>query len=162
MAEFQQAEHARKANGVEFDFGSYTQKKGGSLVPDNPAAAEYLKGIKGKYRDSASISDQAIADYFEERSLTTSAMNQAFKAMEILGSQVAGMSETQVKEKLGTINKYLEFLSKNSNYTGNHMDAASLNTFDMMTAFEAIAKAGKLKDTLITQAFPYIKEYIVR
>ncbi len=162
MAEFQQAEHARKANGVDFDFSSYTQKKWGSLVPDNPAAAEYLKGIKGKYRDSASISDQAIADYFEERSLTTSAMNQAFKAMEILGSQVAGMSETQVKDKLGTINKYLEFLSKNSNYTGNHLDAASLNTFDMMSAFEAIAKAWKLKDALITKTFPYIKEYIVR
>ena len=83
-------------NGVEFNFSGYDVKKNGNLVPNNEATAAYLDSIKGKFKDSATVTDQAIADFYDERSLTTSAMNAAFKAFEAVASEVPTMSKEQL------------------------------------------------------------------
>ena len=113
LSEFQQAEQKRKTNGVEFNFTEYNKKKNGNLTPNNEAAAAYLDSIKGKFKDSATVTDQAIADFYDEKSLTTSAINSAFKAFEAVASEVPTMSKEQIDTKLKSIDTYLKFLSAN-------------------------------------------------
>lgn len=161
LAEFQQAEQKRKMNGVEFNFTGYDIKKNGNLTANDPATAAYLDSIKGKFKDSATIADQAIADFYNERSLTTSAINAAFKAFETVASEVPTMSKDQINEKLKKIDTYLQFLSKNANYTGNHLDAAALQTFDMNSFLSKIADSKILTDK-ITETYPFIREYLLR
>ena len=105
------------------------------MIPNANADQEYIKTIEDKLGDSSSNIDQAIADYHKERSLTTSAITGAFNTMKL-----------NVDKSLDTMNKYLDFLKRNSNYTGQHLDAAALKTFNFEDTIRKLYDSGKIME----------------
>lgn len=93
--------------------------------------------------------------------MTTSAINQAFKALEITKADIGKVSPTVIKEKLQNINDYLAFLEKSGNYTGNHTDAAALKTFAVGSSLASIADA-KILGEKILSPYPVIIHFLKR
>jgi hypothetical protein len=161
LAEFSQAEQVRAKGGWQASFTTFTPQGNGALIPDTPADAAYIETVLGKYRDSSWLADQAIADFNNERSLTTSAINQAFQALEIAKADIGKISPTEIKAKLQNINDYLVFLEKSWNYTGNHTDAAALKTFSVGNTLASIADAKVLGEKILAP-YPMIASFLHR
>lgn len=116
------------------------------MIPNAKADQEYVKTIEDKLGDSSSNIDQAIADYHKERSLTTSAITGAFNTMKLIADKIPTMKQEDVDKSLDTMNKYLDFLKRNSNYTGQHLDAAALKTFNFEDTIRKLYDSGKIME----------------
>jgi len=119
LVAFSKAETDRKAKDIPLSFTAYDVGKNGKLSPNTKADQEYIKTIDSKIGDSSANVDQAIADYHQERSLTTSAVSAAYKSMQILADSIPTMTKEDAATALKTMNGYIDFL-----------DAAALKTFD--------------------------------
>ncbi len=116
------------------------------MIPNAKADQQYVKTIEDKLGDSSSNIDQAIADYHKERSLTTSAITGAFNTMKLIADKIPTMKQEDVDKSLDTMNKYLDFLKRNSNYTGQHLDAAALKTFNFEDTIRKLYDSGKIME----------------
>lgn len=124
-----------------FDYSQLKQSKSGTWEFADKQADAYFKDLLAKYNESSDVQNQAIADYWNEKSLTTSAVNQAFKVLNDI--DVQKLTQQELQDKVQLVNDYLSFIEKNANYTGNHTDAASLQSFETAKKLVESAKLGK-------------------
>lgn len=122
----------------------------------DPAAQAYIESIKTKFTDSSATDDQVVSDFYNERALTTSAINQAFQALNAINPKTATKQEMQ--DAVAKVEAYLSFLDKNANYTGNHIDAAALKSFESAKKFIEWFDLKKLG----TLSIPVTMEYITK
>jgi len=87
--------------------------------------------------------------------LTTSAINQAFKVLNEI--DVEKLTQPELQEKFQMVNDYLAFIEKNANYTGNHTDAAAIQSFEVANKLANSAKLGKF-----FTKFPMIDLFVKR
>lgn len=124
-----------------FDYSQLKQNKNWAWQFADKQADAYFKDLLAKYNESSDVQNQAIADYWDEKSLTTSAVNQAFKVLNEI--DVEKLTQPELQEKFKMVNDYLSFIEKNANYTGNHTDAAALQSFETAKKLVSSAKLGK-------------------
>lgn len=136
----------------------YTQlKKDGkwNISFADKSADAYFDSLAAKLNESTAVQDGAIADYYDEKSLTTSAIKAWFDALGTIDSKK--MTADEINKKLSEVNAYLTFIDKNSNYTGNHTNAAALETFKIAKSLVDANKLGKFIDW---SKFPMLWTYV--
>ena len=119
------------------------KNKKGAQFNDKSAEAYWTSKLS-QLNDSSDIQNAAVADYYHESSLTTSAVNAAFKILGTIDPKTS--TQKEIQDAMGKVNGYLDFMQKNGNYTGNHTNAAAIQVFPIAQKILESAKFGKLID----------------
>lgn len=134
LADFTLAESARKWkwDAITFTGDNFVNW---NIEPNTEEDKKYFDTVKKTYGKVSSNAAQAIADYRDEKSLVTSAISGAYTLL----WNIAEMKKEDAQKALDIMDKYLGFLERNSKYTGNHLDAAALKSFDTAPILEWLA-----------------------
>jgi len=140
----------------DFDYTQLKKDAKGDVSFADKSADAYFDSLAAKLNESTAVQDGAIADYYDEKSLTTSAIKAGFEALGTIDSKK--MTADEINKKLSEVNAYLTFIDKNSNYTGNHTNAAALETFKIAKSLVDANKLGKFIDgTKFPMLWTYVK-----